>query len=373
MSNLLDLLGSNPTNERLELVTRLLEAEASAKQNEIRLKELELSARAAPAMPTADFVSDTSMPSVAVPAVDQVAQKFSNLGFDPLPISTPSNNGLQFSFLPTTFDFGPAVEETLSDFSCNPPFDPSVFNLPSTLYSNGKQENEDEDHLDFNLFGGNDNGLSILDELLRPSPKLSEDDFDYTFPPAEIFQFRGTPTTAASDSHGSASPQFFSSPSMSTTSRNSTSPVPLPQAPSPSNPIAVPYRNFPGRAAKKRHVPKVDVQCRVCTKRLGVAHLYTEPNEAAAFAPDFACKECEHGNAWDDKKMAKLIFSKKRYAVFEPREAPVRCDICKGAACAGGFRKLNVEEWSAPGFAVEFNCVSRLWSWRPLSHRKMET
>ncbi|KAJ3138865.1 hypothetical protein HDU90_000770 [Geranomyces variabilis] len=372
MSSLFDLLGSNPTNERLELVTRLLEAEAAAKKNDIRLKELELSLEQAKAVQSPPFAPDEDqipyLPSLTGPVVDEMAEDFSNLGFDPLPATTDLKNGQVFGSLPTTkqfenslvFDSLPTTSELESYLPgtdpaslWNAPFDPSMFEVASLSPSAGQREIEEDDGLDFSLFGADD-GLGFLDELLRPLPKPSESDFDYTSPPTEIFHFHGTPAQTA-DANAVSSPSLLSSPPLSTPSTSCSSPYHVSQAPTSPKLIAVPYRKLAGRI-KKRHVPQVEVRCRVCSKSVGVAHLYAEPDEAAAVMSDFACKQCEHGNAWDDAKMAKLIFSKKRYMMFEPREAPVRCDVCKGAVCAGGFRKSGVQEWVAPGFAVEFNC-----------------
>ncbi|KAJ3147485.1 hypothetical protein HDU89_005308 [Geranomyces variabilis] len=328
MSSLLDLLGSNPTNERLELVTRLLEAEAAAKKNDIRLKELELSLEQAKAVQSPPFAADgaqsPSLPSLTGPVVDEMAQDFSNLGFDPLPATLPTTkqfeNALVFDSLPTTSELESYLPGSDPASLWNAPFDPSMFEVPSLSPSAGQLEIED-DGLDLSLFGADD-GLGFLDELLRPLPKPSESDFDYTSPPTEIFHFHGTPTQTA-DANAVSSPSLLSSPPPSTPSTSCSSPYHLSPAPTSPKLIAVPYRKLAGRT-KKRHVPQVEVRCRVCSNSVGVAHLYAEPDEAAAVMSDFACKQCEHGNAWDDTKMAKLIFSKKRYMMFEPREAPVR-------------------------------------------------
>ncbi|KAJ3183777.1 hypothetical protein HDU87_005893 [Geranomyces variabilis] len=350
MSSVLDLLGSNPTNERLELVTRLLEAEAAAKKNDIRLKELELSleqTKGIQAPPSAlDGAQNSSLPSLAGPLVDEMAQDFNNLGFTPT--TTELGTAPVFDSLPTTSELETCLLGSISDSLWSAPFDSSMFEHPSFGPSTGQCEIE-ADGLDFSLFGA-DNSLGFLDELLLSLPKPFQNDFDYTYPPTEVFQSRGTPTAASS-------PSLVSSPPPSTPSTSCSSPFQSSQAPTSPKLIAVPYRNLAGRA-KKRHVPQYEVRCRACHKSLGIAHLYTEPDEAAEFTSNFACKQCEHGNAWDDAKMAKLIFSKKRYMMFEPHEAPVRCDVCKNAVCAGGFRKSGVQEWVAPGFAVEFNCAS---------------
>ncbi|KAJ3166380.1 hypothetical protein HDU87_002083 [Geranomyces variabilis] len=111
---------------------------------------------------------------------------------------------------------------------------------------------------------------------------------------------------------------------------------------------------------KNRRAIQIEVSCRTCSKDLGRAHLYADMNRAGTFVHEVSCKECARGEMWNDGPLQKKTSNRRRYAAFEPQDAPVRCHVCKIACAAGGFRHSAEDGWKAPDFAIEFNCSACL-------------
>ncbi|KAI8922200.1 hypothetical protein DFJ77DRAFT_15509 [Powellomyces hirtus] len=211
-------------------------------------------------------------------------------------------------------------------------------NLAAAPFTGGTNyELIDEDiGWDFNLFG-EDSNLEMLNSLLYDSPRPSMETSNLTVSVEDPCACLATPCTLSqpgSDAVQNSSP--------------STDSITLPTSRT-STMLSRP---------SKRNISQVDVSCRVCSIPLGQCHLYGDIEHVQRFVPDFACVQCAHGTAWNDKKTHKKLMSKKRHADFASRDAPVPCDVCKNVCAAGGFRRAtSTDEWCAPDFAVEVNCA----------------
>ncbi|KAI8915446.1 hypothetical protein DFJ77DRAFT_369125 [Powellomyces hirtus] len=378
---------TTPGPEHLELIRSILqeqrkttEAELAARQEETKLKELELailreknlllsnsSAASSPALNSSNEPIPPPPPSLPINQLEgmaQMTQGVADLAFNTRPDSAGApqhQQNLQPDFLqqlypldPTTPSLHrqpefvsqayqvPAVQNVLG-LATPPPSSP--WDLSSVMQSAEQSDSladydsivwdalarnptpkyqpetlDDEPAFEFNLYG-HDYGLGLLNAL------ISTDESDRTI--------AAPASPPLSDAHTLSSE---------------------PRAIAPTNRTA-------SLRASRRNAKEVSVSCRLCLAPVALCRLHGEKEEAVRYIPDFTCIKCT--------PVAAKAPRRKRTTNLDPAKAPVICDICKSVSALGGFRlpytsssssdpqqasSQQHQPWTAPDFAVEFNC-----------------
>ncbi|KAI8820147.1 uncharacterized protein EV422DRAFT_80681 [Fimicolochytrium jonesii] len=345
MSRLTELLGSNPSNERLELVIRLLQEEKELKRIELELAHQQQQQQQQQSQTGA--ACGLGHPQQLYPfegdGVSLVNQGLETLNFS-------AGQPEQWASDPCGLPHVGAEDTTLAGWKA----------LDSLL--------QPADNLDGGLAWPSfvSAGEFVDGESLATSP--------YSFAELSPFGAGGSLPTASADSldsllsDGASSFDPCADPAndvrMQTTS--GTTNRKLASATHQSSSSMWRKRGVGAQSTKCR-AKKVEIACRVCGESLGVAHLYAAADIANRHVQDYACKRCAQGTAWDDKKTQRQVMQKKRHAQFEPRDAPARCDICKNVCAAGGFRRTTDDDgggkreaWIAASCAIELNCKACL-------------
>ncbi|KAJ3160746.1 hypothetical protein HDU88_007852 [Geranomyces variabilis] len=399
MINFQQLLGNNPTDERLELVIRLMRqqylAEEAERRDLVRLTELHLlrnvhiSAGAQqgnlstgyidachrdqdfrfptppllqPSQANFDTITSNARQNgesalqfynpASDPAVTLVSEQLEHLTFAnalsqrcsiPLPLQLQSE--LSFDSLSCAGQGSLGYEDLLTK---EPSLHMQESNLPMAPPESAQHLTDECQALDLNFISSGFD-KSMLDVLCQSASPV--DDFNFNGPATDNSPdvFNGTPTAIPTvlqliNNDTSENPVHLSSARALRTEERRLATVAtrkiVPSADRPTNCRAM----------------QIEVWCRTCSKDLGRAHLYTDMNHAGTYVHEFSCKECAHGAVWNDSQLQRKIFKKRQYAEVEPQDAPVRCHVCKTACAAGGFRHSAEEGWKAPDFAIEFNC-----------------